>query len=175
MTRRYNVPVYTWPKEAIDLMLTLYNEGASASKIAAALGNGLTRNAVIGKLGRMKNKGLRPDRGSIQPNTKLRRQPPPSIKPTPASPLAAPVPPVAAPEPVGTHAATLANLRPQGCKWIANIFLLGEGDTALMCGELRFGDGPYCKRHYRMGKSPMPNWKIQASNRGLNRPGNQIK
>jgi GcrA cell cycle regulator len=168
MTRRYNVPTYTWPKDAIDLMLTLYSEGASASKIAAALGNGLTRNAVIGKLLRMRDKGLRPDRGSVQPNTKLRRQPPPRIKPTP-------VPPVAAPEPVGTHTATLANLRPQGCKWIANIFLLGEGDTALMCGELRFGDGPYCKRHYRMSKSPMPKWKIQARDRGLNRLGDQIK
>jgi len=187
------LPVYAWPQEAIDTMIRLYLKGDSASQIAKALGQGLTRNAVIGKLNRLRDKGLRPElslhvisvkraQGQIINRTNAaklatpyRPQPKPAKvilfkaptmpKPTP------PLPPAAAPEPTGAYAAILANLRPRGCKWIVEDFLHGQGDEALMCGELRSGESPYCEHHRRMGKTSWPDRKVEASNRGLRRLG----
>ena len=39
----------TWTKERIERLKELWTEGLSASQIAAELGGGLTRNAVLGK------------------------------------------------------------------------------------------------------------------------------
>jgi GcrA cell cycle regulator len=43
-----------WTDETIKKMITLHNSGATASQIANQLGGGTTRNAVIGKLFRLK-------------------------------------------------------------------------------------------------------------------------
>jgi GcrA cell cycle regulator len=43
----------SWTDERVDLLSRLWLEGRSASQIAAALGSGLTRNAVIGKVHRL--------------------------------------------------------------------------------------------------------------------------
>ena len=43
----------SWTDERVDLLSRLWLEGRSASQIAAALGGGLTRNAVIGKVHRL--------------------------------------------------------------------------------------------------------------------------
>jgi GcrA cell cycle regulator len=43
----------SWTDERVDLLSRLWLEGKSASQIAAALGGGLTRNAVIGKVHRL--------------------------------------------------------------------------------------------------------------------------
>jgi GcrA cell cycle regulator len=43
----------SWTNERIELLQKLWLEGWSASRIAAELGNGITRNAVIGKVFRL--------------------------------------------------------------------------------------------------------------------------
>ena len=43
----------SWTDDRVDLLSRLWLEGKSASQIAAALGGGLTRNAVIGKVHRL--------------------------------------------------------------------------------------------------------------------------
>jgi GcrA cell cycle regulator len=43
----------SWTDERVDLLSRLWLEGKSASQIAALLGGGLTRNAVIGKVHRL--------------------------------------------------------------------------------------------------------------------------
>ncbi len=43
----------SWTEERVGLLSRLWLEGKSASQIAAALGGGLTRNAVIGKVHRL--------------------------------------------------------------------------------------------------------------------------
>ena len=43
----------SWTDERVDLLSRLWLEGRSASQIAAQLGAGLTRNAVIGKVHRL--------------------------------------------------------------------------------------------------------------------------
>lgn len=40
----------------VETLTTMWNEGASAGEIANAMGQGITRNAVIGKVGRLKLK-----------------------------------------------------------------------------------------------------------------------
>ena len=52
----------SWTDERVDLLSRLWLEGKSASQIAAHLGGGLTRNAVIGKVHRL---GLA---GRVKPN-----------------------------------------------------------------------------------------------------------
>ena len=43
----------SWNDERVDLLSKLWLEGRSASQIAAELGLGVTRNAVIGKVHRL--------------------------------------------------------------------------------------------------------------------------
>jgi GcrA cell cycle regulator len=46
-----------WTEERVELLKKLWMEGLSASQIAAVLGDGITRNAVIGKVHRLKLTG----------------------------------------------------------------------------------------------------------------------
>ena len=46
-----------WTEERVELLKKLWMEGLSASQIAAVLGDGVTRNAVIGKVHRLKLSG----------------------------------------------------------------------------------------------------------------------
>lgn len=46
-----------WTDERVELLKKLWMEGFSASQIAAELGEGVTRNAVIGKVHRLKLSG----------------------------------------------------------------------------------------------------------------------
>ncbi|WP_029041624.1 GcrA family cell cycle regulator [Cucumibacter marinus] len=46
-----------WTDERVELLKKLWMEGLSASQIAAELGEGVTRNAVIGKVHRLKLSG----------------------------------------------------------------------------------------------------------------------
>ena len=44
----------SWTDERVELLKKLWMEGLSASQIAAELSDGVTRNAVIGKVHRLK-------------------------------------------------------------------------------------------------------------------------
>lgn len=44
----------SWTEERVDLLKKLWGEGKTAAEIAKELGDGVTRNAVIGKAHRMK-------------------------------------------------------------------------------------------------------------------------
>ena len=43
----------SWTDERVELLRKLWQDGLSASQIAGELGNGITRNAVIGKVHRL--------------------------------------------------------------------------------------------------------------------------
>ena len=178
---------FKWTQESIDKILHMYKHGDSASQIAKALGNGLTRNAVIGKLHRLRDKGLRPELAlSVVSFKKAQGQ---KINRVNATKMALPYHAkptlfqfpkperkpkqevIVVQEPTGEHAAILANLRPRGCKWIVEDFALGQADEALMCGELRSGEHSYCEHHRRMGLTTRSAAQIAASDRGLRRLG----
>ncbi|MGZ9086723.1 MAG: GcrA family cell cycle regulator, partial [Rhodoplanes sp.] len=43
----------SWTDERVELLRKLWTDGLSASQVAAELGPGITRNAVIGKIHRL--------------------------------------------------------------------------------------------------------------------------
>ena len=51
-----------WTPELVERLLKLWEQGLSATEIARELGMGLTRNAVIGKIHRLRNAGKAPER-----------------------------------------------------------------------------------------------------------------
>lgn len=182
-------PNFEWTQDAIDKILQMYKHGDSASQIAAALGQGLTRNAIIGKLNRLRDKGLRPElalgvisfkkaQGQKINRANATKMATPYFakaalfqfpKPEPKPKLLQEV--IVVKEPTGEYAATLADLRPRGCKWIVEDFALGQADQAFMCGELRSGEHSYCEHHRRMASANLPASRMDASNRGLKRLG----
>jgi len=182
-------PNFEWTQESIDKILQMYKHGDSASQIATALGNGLTRNAIIGKLNRLRDKGLRPELtlGVIS----FKRAQGQKINRVNATKMALPYPvkpilfkfpkPIPKPkptqevvmvrEPTGEHAANLTYLRRGGCKWITEDFEMGHADDALMCGEIRQDGSSYCAHHKNMASANLPASRMEASNRGLKRLG----
>jgi GcrA cell cycle regulator len=174
---------FEWTQESTDKILQMYKEGDSASQIATALGQGLTRNAVIGKLNRLRDKGLRPELSlgmisfkkarcdkinrvnAAKAKVVLFQFPKPIPKPKPVQEV------IVVQAPTGEHAAILANLRPRGCRWIVEDFKFGQGDEALMCGESKSGDHSYCEHHRRIAIANLPASRMNASDRGLKRLG----
>jgi GcrA cell cycle regulator len=72
-----------WTEERVELLKKLWLEGLSASQIAGILGDGVTRNAVIGKVHRLKLSGrAKPasttPRARPAPRPAVRRVPSPS-------------------------------------------------------------------------------------------------
>jgi GcrA cell cycle regulator len=60
----------SWTDERVELLKKLWMEGLSASQIAAELAQGVTRNAVIGKVHRLKLSGrAKPAASSVRPRT----------------------------------------------------------------------------------------------------------
>lgn len=56
MTVGRDVANHAWPPERIAQLLTLWGKGYSAESIAAKMGGGLTRNAILGKIHRLRRK-----------------------------------------------------------------------------------------------------------------------
>lgn len=81
----------SWTDERVELLKKLWMEGLSASQIAGELGDGVTRNAVIGKVHRLKlsarakptNSAPRPRPATARPAA--RRVASPSVGPSMAS------------------------------------------------------------------------------------------
>lgn len=146
-----------WTEERIDTLKRLCSEGFSASQIAAELGGGLTRNAVIGKLHRL---GLKKPTASFAPAKRTRpvsrpKPPPPAIAARPAAPAVIPEPPIPpaqlpdAPEPKRLR---VLQLTERTCKWP-----IGDPRRLDFCfcgNEAARGGPPYC--HYHAGIAYQP-------------------
>jgi len=66
----------SWTDERVDLLKKLWMEGLSASQIAGELGEGVTRNAVIGKVHRLKlSARAKPASSAQRPRTAPRPAP----------------------------------------------------------------------------------------------------
>ena len=153
-----------WSDDRVELLSKLWGEGLSASQIAAILGGGVTRNAVIGKVHRL---GLS---GRVKPGTNpAGRQ---AVKPRPpglGAPEAAPVAPVLqafgatvatggdqrwAAEEVGlpeSQRVSILDLRDSMCRWP-----IGDPSKADFgfCGGRSVTGLPYCAHHCRIAYQP---------------------
>ncbi len=154
----------TWTDERIELLRRLWADGLSASQIAAQLGGGVTRNAVIGKVHRL---GLS---GRAKPASTTARP----RRPRPATPPRAPRPMVIGntalkldyqPEPrrmpmqeeevllaPESRRITILQLTDQTCKWP-----IGDpsGSDFHFCGHQPRTGAPYCVFHARMAYQPV--------------------
>ena len=155
-----------WSEDRVELLSKLWAEGLSASQIAAALGGGVTRNAVIGKVHRL---GLS---GRAKPGSAS--SPRPAPKPRPAVQAGAPAEGVrAAPAREATGSpngggpvdmrwanepalpesqrVSILELRDSMCRWPI-------GDPSKpdfgFCGGSAVASLPYCGHHCRIAYQP---------------------
>lgn len=157
----------SWTDERVDLLRKLWTDGLSASQIAAELSNGITRNAVIGKVHRL---GLS---GRVKTNApaaaaRPRVQAPRVAKPVQSRPMTAvrgntvmvieartfeapaprPVEEVVVPI---CERVTIMELREGMCRWP-----LGDPSTPdfRYCGGRSDIAATYCAAHARMAYQP---------------------
>lgn len=163
-----------WTDERIALLKQYWEEGRSASQIAELLGEGLSRNAVIGKAHRL---GLASRPSPLKTGETKTEPKPPKSEPRAAAPKPAPRPAPAAPAPPAAQVeaqprpspapiaqpmvepaptASKATSRPQGgrvtlldlndriCKWP-----IGHPDEPdfHFCGKPVNPGFPYCSEH----------------------------
>lgn len=123
----------------LSKIYALQRQGLSARGIARALGQGLTRNAVIGLLYRARKKREAPPKAA-------------SRKPPLKDPLKLFEPAVLPPRPPDPPARTcvpLMETHSRGCRWVVGRDARGW----LYCNEPREIDGAYswCAYHYKIG------------------------
>ena len=164
-----NVDTLGWTEQRVEDLTRLWREGHSASRIAIELGGGITRNAVIGKISRMKidRRGTNPTKASSAKARAARRTKPKPIaalRPIKMAPQELPresravVPAFRAAPRIDpddgvdvTRLVGLVDLTSHSCRW-------PHGDPMLpgfgFCGKPIAGgrtvaDEPYCDQHKR--------------------------
>ena len=154
----------SWTDERVELLRKLWSDGLSASQVAAELGPGITRNAVIGKIHRLglaeRAKTVNAQRPRV---AKAPRSPQPRMNGAAshgnlalafaphalASPRHAPEEEVVIPI---SERVTLMELRESMCRWP-----MGDPTSAefRFCGgKSSIGGGPYCAYHARVAYQP---------------------
>ena len=166
----------SWTDERVELLKKLWTEGLSASQIAGRLGNGVTRNAVIGKVHRLNLSGRVQQQRVAQPR-QPRKQREPSLAPRaggsmPSMPTAGSsalkpmmraethIRPQAIPEPQPLRLVdlpkdgrvTILHLSDKTCKWP-----IGDPghDDFCFCGHKPRDGSPYCEYHARLAYQPL--------------------
>lgn len=163
--------VPSWTDERVDLLRRLWEDGLSASQIAAQIG-GISRNAVIGKVhrlglagrvkaqppgaGRRKDAEAEGEAGIVQndlregpvlpePPAIIAHRPAPSL-PEPAAPARIDASPLALSERV-----TIMDLRESMCRWP-----MGDPTSPefRFCGARAITGLPYCTHHAQIAYQP---------------------
>ncbi len=153
-----------WTDDRVERLGRLWAEGLSASQIAATLGGGVTRNAVIGKVHRLGLSG-RAKSGQPAPPRPAKPRPPSAPgavadrprSPEPATPAAAG--PVVAPTVVRlpevaipvSRRVSILDLRDSMCRWP-----IGDPTSQEFgfCGSRTVTGLPYCDSHCRLAYQP---------------------
>lgn len=162
----------SWTDERVELLRKLWLEGLSASRIAAELAGGVTRNAVIGKVHRLGLSGRvkaqtssnsarlrpaakapigrpaapqRPTPLPLRGNTALA----PQSRPLPAPQLLRDADDVVVPM---TANVTIMELRESMCRWPVGD--PSSPEFRYCGGRAPIGEGPYCAYHSRMAYQP---------------------
>ncbi len=159
----------SWTDERVELLRKLWLDGLSASQIAGELANGITRNAVIGKVHRLGLSGrikaqaapsirvrlkqpqrvMAPRSGGggglvVRGNTVLKAEPMELMAPMPIENIVIPI----------SERVTIIDLKESMCRW-------PHGDPTSQefryCGAQKAGstEGPYCNYHTRMAYQPV--------------------
>lgn len=136
-----------WTEERVDQLKNLWTEGLSASQIARALGGGVTRNAVIGKVHRLGLAGRATPSRSDRPRL-------PSAPRMSTRAAYTPPPPVIEEDPLtledGSFVSVLT-INNAMCRWP-----IGDpSDNEFhFCGRKPKAGSPYCEAHARKAYQP---------------------
>jgi len=124
----------SWSDDRVEVLKKLWGEGKTAAEIAKQLGEGVTRNAVIGKAHRLK---LSSRVSPIQQNTKKKKieKAPRVVKRAPTQPKM--------PEFKGNEV-QLSELTDKMCRWPPGD---PQGDDFSFCGCAVEEGLPYCATH----------------------------
>lgn len=155
----------SWTDERVEQLKKMWLDGLSASQIANELGEGISRNAVIGKVHRLGLSGRvkSPAPATARPRARSEGEPAASTAPVvhgnlavavAARPAPAPAPRPAAEEVVVpiSERVGIMDLRELMCRWP-----LGDPTTPEFryCGaRMQIGLGPYCTYHARIAYQP---------------------
>ena len=167
----------SWTDERVEMLKKLWSDGLSASQIAAQLG-GVSRNAVIGKVHRLKLSGRAKAPSSGAPKTKRAAAPRPSAPRnggygggrTATTTVTRAVGATVMKREVGLEALAEADTRPiedivvpiskkltllelseNTCKWPQGDPL---SDDFYFCGHNTEDGSPYCKYHAKLAFQP---------------------
>ncbi len=124
----------SWSDDRVDVLKKLWGEGKTAAEIAKELGEGVTRNAVIGKAHRLK---LSSRVSPIQQNTK-------KIKSNNDSPRLPPRRPSKKVPIILGKEVQMEDLRDKMCRWPNGD---PQGDDFSFCGCGTVEGTPYCDDH----------------------------
>lgn len=157
ITGRKNAATANWTQERVEKLADLWKAGLSCSLIAKELGDGATRNSVIGKVHRLKLAGrVTAEQLARGPAPHSGRGPDRKVRVTKALRIALGKPLKLAPlkkakekprgeawEPIpGFAPVSLLDLEPGQCRWP-----VGSDGTHTFCGAT-VGHGPYCPHHH---------------------------
>ena len=156
----------SWTDERVEMLRKLWLEGRSASQIASELANGITRNAVIGKVHRLglSSRAKAPSASPPRPRARTAAPRAPIMRPLApvvrgANALALNVQPTMAPSieafedvvfPIAEYV-TIMELRESMCRWPI-------GDPASsdfrFCGSRSTTGASYCDHHAQLAYQP---------------------
>ncbi|PZQ45868.1 MAG: gcrA cell cycle regulator family protein [Micavibrio aeruginosavorus] len=126
----------SWTDERVNLLKQLWGEGKTAAEIAKVLGDGITRNAVIGKAHRLKlSSRLSPIQQNVSKKPKSEAQPPRLVKPA-----------VKLPEFKGLGL-DMIDLKERMCRWPSGD---PREENFNFCGCETVPGLPYCDTHCRV-------------------------
>lgn len=138
--------VNPWTQERVEQLKTMWAAGLSAAQCAAKLGEGLTRNSIIGKVNRIGLVGRQAKTRATQIASRHPKRVAPLKAPKPAAPTAEEILATSLPPDQSPCAVTLMQLTDTTCRWP-----IDAPDGPLMyCGAKPTEDSPYCPRHGRL-------------------------
>ena len=140
---------FAWTARNTSQLIRMRRDGKSATQIANKLGGGVTRNAVLGKLFRLRNLGENLPHITLQP-VLTQRMPSlafvlnmPAGTPTAARPVE--VTPYDCVDPKDPGLLRILDLKAHHCRWPLNNALGGE---YFFCGGHKTSNNkPYCDKH----------------------------
>lgn len=155
-----------WTDDDIATLKDLWARGQTAVQIAAVIGKGLSKSAVIAKRSRLgfeRAAAYVPQRSMA----KAARDAEAPQKPTNLRLVTPPPAPIDLPRKIvtGGTSGRLADLERDDCRWIVEDGPPGHMDQAVMCGEPKREGSAYCACHHALTIVKRPSAAQRAANR----------
>lgn len=135
-----------WTDERVEQLKQLWADGLAVSQIAAQIGEGVSRNAVIGKIFRLGLSKRAQPRSNV-PRAPRRRTATPTLSILPLFDLG-PMNNIIPETPI--NPVSFFDLQPHHCRWPCD----GQRLSILFCGNDAMRDRPYCSAHHRRAYVP---------------------